>query len=155
MLKFFTNQEFIETLRKNGYKATPQRIAIFEILKNKDHPSAEEIYESLKKKYPSISLTTVYQTLHLFSELGIINELGFSDDRSRFDTNTHPHVNIICPICGKIRDLEDESVLELWKKLEKKLGKTPIKHRFDVYVICDTCEKKIKAGKIRIEQKSF
>ncbi len=155
MLKFFSEDEFIQILRKHGYKATPQRLTIFEVLKSKDHPSAEEIYEAIKKRFPSISLTTIYQTLHLFSELGIINELGFSDNRSRFDTNTNPHINVICPVCGKISDLEDELVVELWDSLEKKLGKKPIKHRFDVYAICDTCENKIQAGRVRIEVKNI
>ncbi len=139
MLSTMHRDEFIKTLRTRGYKATPQRIAIYETLLEKEHPSVEEIYETIKKRFPSVSLTTVYQTLHLLADLGLVIELGFSDKSARFDTNIKPHINVICPSCGKITDYEDSSVQELWTHIRQKFANRPVTHRFDVYVPCDQC----------------
>ena len=137
-----SKQEFMEVLRKNGYKVTPQRIAIFEYLHgNIHHPTAEQIYADLKKSHPSMSLTTVYQTLHLFKELQLVEELGFLDKSSRFDPNTVPHVNIICPVCGTIRDYNTDTVRSLLDEITTIFNESPRAHRFEVYFLCDECKK--------------
>jgi len=97
------DQQLITKLRSKGYEVTPQRLAICKlILSSKDHPSAEQIYQEVKKTYPTISLATVYITLDLLKKLGLVQELGFSDRSSRYDPNNSQHINVICPKCGKI-----------------------------------------------------
>jgi len=137
--------ELIDNLRKQGYRVTPQRLSICKlILSSKDHPSAEQIYHEVKKTHPTISLATVYLTLDLLRNLGLVQELGFSDRSSRYDPNNSPHINIICPKCGKIYDCEAASVKKLWSQIVAETGLTPIRQRLDLYVLCDRCNKKTR-----------
>jgi Fur family peroxide stress response transcriptional regulator len=137
-----TTQQLIRKLHKRGYKVTPQRLAVFEfILSREDHPAADQIHKEVKKKYPTMSLATVYQALHLLNEMGLIQELGFNDKSSRYDPNIMPHINIICLNCGKICDYEAESVNEMWSKIVAELGFKPVGQRLDIYRYCEECSK--------------
>ena len=85
--------KIIEVFRSKGYKATPQRIAIANtVLNSKKHPSAETIYEEVNQVYPTISLSTVYNTLHVLRDLDLVNELTFHDN-TRYDPNIEIHVS--------------------------------------------------------------
>jgi Fur family peroxide stress response transcriptional regulator len=133
----------IEALHSKGYKVTPQRLAICKlVLSSKNHPSAEQIYQKVKKTYPTISLATVYLTLDLLRKLGLVQELGFSDQSARYDPNVSPHINIICPKCGKISDYEATSVKKLWSQIVAETGLTPLRQRLDLIALCDECNKK-------------
>jgi Fur family peroxide stress response transcriptional regulator len=137
------DQQLIKKLHSKGYKVTPQRLAICKlILSSKNHPSAEQIYQKVKKMYPTLSLATVYLTLDLLRNLGLVQELGFSDRSSRYDPNNSPHINVICPKCGKIYDYEAASVKNLWSQIVAETGLTPLRQRLDLYVLCDECSKK-------------
>jgi Fur family peroxide stress response transcriptional regulator len=134
------NKQLINKLRGSGFKVTPQRLAICEIiLSSKEHPTADQIYEKVKKRYPAISLATVYQTLHLLSRIGLLQEMGFSNCISRFDPDTSPHINIVCQKCGKIEDCRSESIKRLWAQVIKELGFKPIGQRIDIYTYCNKC----------------
>jgi Fur family peroxide stress response transcriptional regulator len=136
-----SKERIMEEFRRKGFRATPQRIAIAQIVLNsKDHPTAEQVYQAVKKKYPTLSSATMYQTLHLLTEIGMLQELGFSDRGSRYDPNTSPHINIICRNCGKIQDYQAESVKKLWSQIIGDLGFNPIGQRLDVYRYCDKCQ---------------
>ncbi len=137
-------QQLIAKLREKGYKVTPQRLAVFEfILSREDHPTADQIHKEVKKKYPTMSLATVYQALHLLTDMGLLQELGFTDRSSRYDPNIMPHVNIICLRCGEIYDYEVESVRKMWSQLVAELGFKPVRQRFDIYRYCDKCRKEM------------
>ncbi|MDQ1281186.1 MAG: Fur family transcriptional regulator, peroxide stress response regulator [Thermoproteota archaeon] len=136
-----SKERIMEEFRRKGFRATPQRIVIAQIvLKSKDHPTAEQIYQAVKKKYPTLSPATVYQTLHLLTEIGLLQELGFSDRVSRYDPNASPHINIICRNCGKIQDYQAESIKGLWSQIIMELGFKPIGQRLDIYRHCDQCQ---------------
>ena len=135
------NQQLIAKLREKGFKVTPQRIAICEfILSSKNHPTADQVYQVVKKKYPTLSLATVYQTLRLLTEIGTLQELGFTGGISRYDPNVSPHINIICKKCGNVEDYQAESVKKLWSQIVGDLGFKPIGQRLDVYRYCDECQ---------------
>ncbi|HLE74553.1 MAG TPA: Fur family transcriptional regulator [Candidatus Bathyarchaeia archaeon] len=140
-------QQLITKLRSKGYKITPQRLAICKlVLSSKDHPTADQIYEEAKKTHPAISLATVYFTLDLLRSLGLLQELGFRDRSSRYDPNTSPHINIICPKCGKICDYEAKSVKKMWSQIVAEMGFKPLRQRLDVYNLCNACSKKWNKG---------
>lgn len=83
-----------------------KRNAILEYLRGTtDHPSAEAVYEAVRKTSPDISLATVYRNLSLFKQQGLIMSLGTVDGIERFDGNTAPHVHFICKCCGRVVDL--------------------------------------------------
>ncbi len=142
MEKSISRKELISKFHEKGYKVTPQRLKICEfVLSSKDHPTAEEIYHEVIKNNPTISLATVYKTLHLLSDLGLVQELNFAENRSRFDPNISPHINIICPKCGKILDYESKNIKQLWDMIISELKIKPSGQRMDLYVECEKWDK--------------
>ena len=134
-------QEIIKTLRKNGYKVTAQRLSICKfILSRKDHPTAEQIFQGLRNEYPTISLGTIYKTLHLLKELGLVQELGFNEGSIRYDPDMELHINMVCSKCEKIYDYKNEKVKELWNHIISELGFKPKGQRIDIYYECDDCK---------------
>ncbi len=79
--------------------------------------------------------------MHLLKELGLLQELGFSNMNSRYDPNISPHINVICPKCGYIYDYEDSKVKEMWSLIIAELGFKPIGQRLDIYRYCEKCSK--------------
>jgi Fur family peroxide stress response transcriptional regulator len=136
---------FIEALRKKGYKATPQRIAICQFaLHSRDHPTAQRIYKEVKKTHPTISLATVYKTLQILEQLDMLQELNLPQSQARFDSYMKPHVNLVCLRCGNIRDFDDPIAREIVAKIAAKAEFTLIAQRLDFYGICKTCHAKAK-----------
>ncbi len=96
---------FMERLRESGIKLTHQRMEIFkEVASRMDHPDAASVYERVRERVPTISLDTVYRTLWMLKEAGLITTLGPAHDRLRFDANTAPHHHFVCTSCGKTED---------------------------------------------------
>jgi Fur family peroxide stress response transcriptional regulator len=96
--------EMLERLRQKGIALTPQRMAIAEYLSNStNHPTADEIHKVIRRKYPTMSLATVYSTLELLKELGEIQELSIRKrGKACFDPNPDIHHHLLCRKCGKI-----------------------------------------------------
>ena len=135
-------QDLIVKFRENGYKVSTQRLAICKfILSRKDHPNAEQIYQELRDEYPTISLGTVYKTLHLLKELRLIQELGFNKGSIRYDPDMELHINMVCSKCGKIHDYKPENVEQLWSAIISDLGIKAKGQRIDIYYECDDCNK--------------
>lgn len=96
----------MDRLKERKIVLTPQRIAVWEFIKdNKNHPSVGIVYESVKKKFPSISLATVYSILEAFKEAGILTELCIRRNKSCFDPFIKPHHHLFCRVCDKIYDI--------------------------------------------------
>ncbi|NJN65575.1 MAG: transcriptional repressor [Chloroflexaceae bacterium] len=96
---------FQEVLKRAGVKQTHQRLEIFrEVMQTVEHPDAETVYRGVRQRIPTISLDTVYRTLMLFTDLGLISSLKTSHERMRFDANMHAHHHFVCTECGMIRD---------------------------------------------------
>jgi Fur family peroxide stress response transcriptional regulator len=134
-------QQLIIKLRERGFRVTPQRLAICEfVLSSKEHPTVDQVYRVVQKKHPTLSLATVYQTLHLLTEIGLLQELGFSDGISRYDPNSSPHINIICKNCGKIQDYESESVRKFLSQISVELNRRLVGQHLEIYTYCDQCK---------------
>jgi Fur family peroxide stress response transcriptional regulator len=133
----------IEALRSKGYKATPQRIAICRIaLNSRAHPSAQQVYDEVKKIHPTVSLATVYKTLEVLRDLDLVQEINFPKGQARFDSYMRPHINLVCLKCGSITDVDDIIVQEITQKV---ISSTKFKltgQRMDVYGICHKCSSK-------------
>jgi len=102
-----TPDELTERFRGAGRKVTAQRQCIFRILQGDEtHPSAETVHAAAAREMETISLKTVYQTLHDLTELGEITALDVGTGRTRFDPNVdHAHHHLVCRRCGSVRDL--------------------------------------------------
>lgn len=89
-----------------GYRNTTQRAVILEEVESAEgHLTAGEIFERVRKRYPSIAYGTVYRTLHLLAEHDLIQELTFADQASRFDKRTERHDHAHCTVCGALVDV--------------------------------------------------
>jgi Fur family peroxide stress response transcriptional regulator len=136
-----SNDQIIQALRNGGYKATPQRIAICRFaLSSKEHPSAQKVYSEVKKFHPTVSLATVYKTLQILKELGMLQELSSSLSQTRFDPNVKLHINLVCLQCGTITDVDDPVGKELIRRLAGSAEFTVTKHHLDVYGVCRKCK---------------
>jgi len=103
-------KNIIARLKQNGVTLTPQRMAVAEFLnKSMGHPTVDEIHRDIQKKYPTISLATVYSTLELLKELGEVQELSIRKrGKVCFDPNPDLHHHLLCRRCEMILDMEFE-----------------------------------------------
>jgi Fur family peroxide stress response transcriptional regulator len=100
-------EHFKETARKAGIKLTHQRLEIFrEVAVSLAHPSAEAVLRALQPRMPTVSLDTVYRTLWLLNDLGLVSTLWPKRESVRFDANLEPHHHYVCLRCGLARDFE-------------------------------------------------
>jgi Fur family peroxide stress response transcriptional regulator len=135
-----SDASIIDTLRKKGYKATTQRIAICRFaLNSRDHPNAQKIYAEVKKVHPTVSIATVYKTLQILTEQGMIQELDLPESKARFDSFMEPHINLVCLRCGNISDVEDPTAREMVARVAARAEFTRTAQRLDIYGICKAC----------------
>ncbi len=101
-------KEIVSTFRNKGFKITPQRRLLFEILsEDNSHPSAEDIYRSAQEKMPDISRTTVYSTINELLDMGFVDAVnGIAEKQMRFDPRTTAHHHLYCQGCGRIVDID-------------------------------------------------
>lgn len=140
----FTESSLLENLRQARLRLTPQRLAICHLLvNNTGHPSAQWIFEQLRPEYPSLSLTTVYNTLEALVGLGAIHNLGNDVSGAiRYDAETTPHANLICTSCNRIIDYHSPHVQNLTDEVKAKSGYQITGARVLYYGLCDECQQK-------------
>ena len=112
----YSFEQTIQKLRSRGFKLTPQRLAVIKyLLGNTSHPSALTIHGDLKKKYPSLSFSTVYNTLNVLEEIGEVQSVYVFSDHLNYDPDVAPHMHFFCHDCKKIHDilLDDVEGVEL------------------------------------------
>jgi Fur family peroxide stress response transcriptional regulator len=136
----YSDASAIEALRKKGYKATPQRIAICRFaLNSRDHPTARQVYDQVKKIHPTVSLATVYKTLEVLKNLDLIQEINLPQGKARFDSYMKPHINLICLQCGNIVDFDEATAIEEIRKVAA-AAKFKLKgQRIDIFGVCKRC----------------
>lgn len=134
----------VHGLKAAGLKLTPQRLAILELLAdNRTHPTAAAIYQQLQRRFPTMSQTTVYNTLDSLVKLGLIHEIGrVGDDAAHYDADTDPHVNVICQNCGKIVDVVADDQVPSLEAMAKRSGFEIHGARIVYYGLCAACGRK-------------
>jgi len=99
-------EKLIQELRGHGIAVTPQRLAVLGSLQNRrDHPSAEKIYQEVRRQLPAISFNTVYKTLEVLYQKGLVIKVNPLHEVARYDGDTGPHVHLVCRQCHQITDL--------------------------------------------------
>lgn len=99
--------QLVTAFRSSGRKVTPQRERIFSILHdNPTHPTAESVHAAVVADMPSVSLRTVYATLHELAEMGELRQIQLGTGSSRFDPNVAQHHHLVCDDCGAVQDIE-------------------------------------------------
>ena len=128
-----------QILKEHGIRVSHQRLMILDFLvNNRNHPTADDIYKSLKSKDPILSQATVYNTLNLFVANNIASELEFNQSRKRYDFYQKHHFHFICENCGEILDLDiNIDNLKLEDLEEYEINKIDLTFRG----ICPNCKK--------------
>lgn len=130
----------IKKYRELGIQLTPQRYAILDYLSgNKGHPSAENIYKAVSRKFPAMSFATVYNTLETLRDKGNVTELTIDPGRKRYDPNIKPHHHLICVECKSIVDIQKEFKLSISNNMIE--GFDLIGSHIEFYGICPDCKK--------------
>lgn len=102
-----TLEELSNELKKNNIRLTHQRLKVLEYLSNSTkHPTVEQIYKELKQEVPSLSKTTIYNTLNYLAELNLVKVLAIDDNEAHFDAVTETHGHFKCDSCGEIYDFD-------------------------------------------------
>lgn len=107
------NMSCTQTLREQGYRLTPQRLLILSTIHTSDHHiSAEDIYDQVCARYPNVNISTVYRTLELLKDLGLVTETDLGGGSFRYHSvEKGHHHHLVCRKCGRILEL-DEAVLK-------------------------------------------
>ena len=135
---------FYRKSKEYGLKVTPQRTAIYqELLKAKDHPSADDIYRKIVKKIPNISFDTVNRTLSTFSKIGITDVVEGYGQPKRYDPDLHTHHHFRCTRCDKIFDFDNEDYDNLIVPREIQKQFTVFHKKVVLEGLCDQCKKKV------------
>lgn len=130
-----------ESLKYQGLRLTPQRLAVLKVLvSGTHHLTAEQIYQLVLTDFPTTSLATIYKTLAILTKTGQLVELGFSDNSNRYDLNTKAHAHLICVRCKSIIDPEFDGGDQLEQQIITKYGYQKIGQRHDIFGICPQCQ---------------
>lgn len=132
-------------LRRSGVKLTHQRLQIFrEVAKSGDHPDVETVFLGIRRRVPTVSLDTVYRTLWLLMDLGLLTTLGPPRRRVRFDANMSSHHHFICSKCGITRDFLNHKFDQLKTPAAVKTLGNVESTQIEARGICFRCSKKNK-----------
>jgi len=131
----------LDTLKESGVRITPQRHAVLDyLLHSKSHPTADEIYKVLEEKFPNMSVATVYNNLRVLREVGLVRELTYGDESSRFDCNMTEHYHVICTSCEQVVDFHYPPLDEIESLAEQVTGFEIDEHRLELYGLCPKCQ---------------
>jgi Fe2+ or Zn2+ uptake regulation protein len=135
---------FIKNMREKGLKVTPQRLAVIDVLieKNLLHPSARVIYDAAKRRTRGLSLSTVYFTLNELSKHGMIKTLEFDKTENRYEGNLTDHINLVCKECHGITDYRIPVVIDS-REVTRKSRFWVTDTRLEYYGYCQKCRKKL------------
>lgn len=151
---------YLEALQSAGYRRTTQRQKVCEFLAHtKIHPTPSQIFEGIKDVYPAISRATVYNTLNALESLGVITTIHYGDDHKHYETDLHPHINLICVQCHAVTDYHwqtdhqphvtfplfdalaniPEPALYLGAQIMADTGFQPILTKTEIHGLCGAC----------------
>lgn len=137
--------ELSKALQQAGMRLTQQRLAICSLLaETEEHPTAQMIYEQLRPEFPTLSLATVYNTLDVLIDLGLVNSLGSAGDEAiHYDADTTPHVNLACTSCHRVIDLPSQHVHALEDEVASQSGYKIVGSRVLYYGLCPECQARL------------
>ena len=144
------HESAIDALRLKGHRLTPQRLIVLSIIASGDgHMGVDEVFQAAKKAYPYMDFATVYRTLHLFKELGVVTEVAIGD-RLHFELNDPDghHHHMVCRACNGAFNLSPHYLAEFRHTLNKEFGFEPDLEHFAVTGVCADC-RDVKANETK------
>ena len=137
---------FHEFIKQRSLKSTRQRDDIASwFFTVKGHLSADAIYSEVKHMNPGIGFSTVYRTMKLLCESGLVSERHFRDGEALYENVSEHHDHCICTSCGKIVEFENDKIEELQEAVAKRFGFRLVTHKMELYGICAECRKAANA----------
>jgi len=135
-------------LKENGYKLTPQRRAIVNVIIRNEgsHLTTEELYDLVKVECPEIGLATVYRTVQMLEAIGVVCKLDLNDGCNRYELvheeENHQHHHLICTICNNVIEVKGDLLDTMEQKIEDEYNFKVKNHSLKFYGICKDCLKK-------------
>ena len=139
----FTEKKIASILRQQGYKLTPQRRVVLKtIALNQNHLTPAEIYERVHEEYPGIGLVTIYRTLDILTELGLICEVhaGGSSRSYLMRRPSGHHHHLVCSGCGAVVDFTNCDLSKLEQRLSQETGFDVDDHLLELFGRCLNCQ---------------
>lgn len=134
------DQNIQEKFRRSGYTLTSQRRAVYDALSEaRGHPSAEDVYLTVKKKNPRVALGTVYQALSVLEEIGVIGSKRWSESPTRYDLNIQPHLDIRCVSCGEISEVSGVEMGDLEQHVQENTPYKVTSTNLVIEGLCPAC----------------
>jgi len=130
---------YMKLLKDHNLKATPQRLTIVEQLCQHGHMNIDDIYRALQKKFPSISLATIYKNINAMTEIAFLSEVKIPTKKSVYEITKEEHSHVVCTECNKVIDVELETQ-QLIEEAQKKSGFTLCKSSIVFDGICNECK---------------
>ncbi|MFT7880013.1 MAG: Fur family transcriptional regulator [Sulfurimonas sp.] len=141
---------FKKILKENALKFTKQREVILSTLyNNPQHFTSENLYLLVKEKHPelNIGIATVYRTLSLLEENGLVSSISLGTEGKKYEMANKPHHDhLICRVCGKIVEFENEQIEKLQQEVAEENGFVLTDHLMQLYGVCSACQKKQEEG---------
>ncbi len=143
MNKRMAKKEFKKYIKEKNLKFTQQRETILdEILNTKGHFQVEDIVHNIKNKNINVSRATVYRTLNILKDMGLVTEVIKFDNKTIYEISLKDHHDhLICTNCGKIIEFHEEEIEKLQDKICKNYQFTPSFHRLEIFGLCKECSK--------------
>ncbi len=138
----------IEDIRQRGYRMTPQREMILDAIHEEGHITADEIYQRVRAKSSAINLATIYRTLEMLKQLGIVTAIDTGGGCVHYElAGEQPHHHLVCEACGETVELECEVLLPLEQALCKRYGFQMNLNHLALFGLCPQCQKPKRKSK--------
>jgi len=141
--------------KKNLRQTKPRRVILQEIKNLTSHPTADEVYDLVRKRIPRVSLGTIYRNLEILSKEGLIQKLDIGGTQRRFDGYTDNHYHFRCIACGQVIDLTTKPLKEIESTIANLSPCEILGHRLELIGLCMTCkpnQPKEASSEIQMEQ---
>ena len=133
--------QFRSFMRGRGLKSTRQRDEIASwFFHAGGHLSADDIYRRVKEVSPGIGFSTVYRTMRLLREAGLVQERHFGDGEALYENVSDHHDHCICNVCGSIVEFENDQIEELQHQVAERFGFSLQSHKMELYGTCAQCQ---------------
>lgn len=135
--------EINKELKARGHRLTPRRLMVVEVLEARGgHMTGEEILLHVREKHPSTDKTTVYRTLELLSNLGLVAVTDMGGGRLEYELAHHPHHHLICELCNCRIEVEDRFLEPLRNSLREQYGFYTNLDHFALFGVCPACKER-------------
>jgi Fe2+ or Zn2+ uptake regulation protein len=135
-----TDSVLVEKLRERGQRVTSQRVVIHRLMSERDqHLTAEQVHDAVADRLPGTSLPTVYATLELFEELGLVRRVSTGSGAVLFDSRVTPHAHAVCRTCGALADVDTTAVATDALRRARAGGFRPDHAQLVIWGTCASC----------------